>query len=329
VVQAVNSNGASLTFPLPLAEFAKAYDGPPTDPKVFEETQKKLQEELQRRAAAASAKAEPAPPTATPAPPQASAVPVNRVSPTGRRVALVIGNSAYKAMPLLKNPTNDAVDVDNALKNIGFDTLIETDLTRSGMNDAIDRFSRKVGGADIALVYYSGHGMQFAGKNYLLPIDADLQSMADINRYRLFPVDDLVEVLQSAKGPQLMLLDACRNNPVERDFKNKFASASGSVNRDGSISRGFERIDVRSGMVVVYATASNSVAADGSDRNSPFTKAFLKNMVTPDLEIRQMLFRVQSDVYESTKQQQLSEISSLYIGPDVRLVTSPSASQPR
>jgi len=331
VIQGISSNGAAISTPLPLAEFAKAYNGPPVDPKAFEEAQKKLQEDMKRRAAA-KASDQPslaaAAATPPPAPPQASTTMPGRVSPAGRRVALVIGNSAYKAMPVLRNPTNDATDVANALKNIGFETVVATDLTRAEMDQAVDRFSRIANGADVALVYYSGHGMQFGGKNYLLPIDADLQNLADINRYRLLPVDDLVDVLQSAKGPQLIVLDACRNNPVERDFKNKFAAASGSLTRDGGVSRGFERIDARNGLVVVYSTASNSVAADGSDRNSPFTKVFLKDMVTPDIEFRQMLFRVQSDVYEATKQQQLPEISSLYIGPDVRLVVS-SGSQTR
>ncbi len=319
MVQAVNSNGAPLTLPLPLAEFAKAYDGMPTDPKVFEETQNKLQEELQKRAtlakAGGQAQAVTAPAVPTPVQPQASTALPARASPSGRRVALVIGNSAYKAMPPLKNPINDATDVGDALKRLGFDTLVATDLTRTAMNDAVDRFSRKVNGADVALVYYSGHGMQLNGKNYLLPIDADLQSLADINRYRLLPLDDLVDVMQSAKGPQLIILDACRNNPVERDFKNKFASAAGGLSRDGNISRGFERIDARNGLVVVYSTASNSVAADGSDRNSPFTKVFLQDVGMSGLEFREMLFQVQRDVYQATKEQQLPEISSLYIGP--------------
>jgi uncharacterized caspase-like protein len=130
----------------------------------------------------------------------------------------------------------------------------------------------------------------------------------------------LVDVLQSAKGAQLIILDACRNNTVERDFKSKLAFKSGDLTRDGSISRGFQRIDVRNGLVVVYSTASNSVAADGDGRNSPFTKVFLRDVAMPGLEFREMLFRVQSDVYQTTNQQQLPEISSLYIGPTVRFV---------
>jgi uncharacterized caspase-like protein len=193
------------------------------------------------------------------------------------------------------------------------------------MNAAVSRFSRMVTGADIALVYYSGHGMQFAGKNYLLPIDANLESAADVNRFQLMPVDDLIDMLGAAKGLQMLVLDACRNNPVERSFKNMIASVPGG-NRDAASTRGFSRISARSGLLVTYATAADQVASDGTGRNSPFTKAFLNDIVIPDLEVRQMLYRVQSDVYSATNSQQLPEISSLYIGPDIRL--KPAAGKP-
>jgi hypothetical protein len=259
--------------------------------------------------------------TPTAAPPPTTAPGAGRadaITPITGRVALVVGNSSYKNMPTLKNPKNDAIDVGQALKSLGFDTIVATDLDRAGMNDAISRFSRKVTNANIAVVYYSGHGMQFSGKNYLLPTDANLEGVADVNRFQLTPVDDLVDLLAAAKGLQLVILDACRNNPVEREFKNRMASTPGA-DRDVSSTRGFSRIEVRSGLLVTYATAANSVASDGDGRNSPFTRAFLDNVATPDLEIRQMLYKVQSDVYSATKSRQLPEISSLYVGPDIRL----------
>ena len=328
VVQAINGNGQPLSMTLPLAEFPQAYDGPPTDPKVFEATQKKLQEELQKRAAAAAKGVKTAPQSANNSPTVAATTTEVAAPPsaapmasTGKRVALVVGNSTYRFMPTLQNPKNDATDVERTLKSLGFETVLATDLDRTGMNGAIERFSRIVVGADVAIVYYSGHGMQFNGKNYLLPIDVNLESAADVNRFRLMPVDDVVEVLGAAKGLQLIVLDACRNNPMERDFKNKVASVTGA-NRDAALSRGFSRIDARSGLVVTYATAPNDVAADGDGRNSPFTTAFLKHIVMPDLDVRQMLFRVQNDVYVSSGKKQLPEISSLYVGPDIRLKSS-------
>jgi len=239
----------------------------------------------------------------------------------GRRVALVVGNASYRYMPSLTNPKNDAADVESALKLLGFETILATDLDRSGMNNAMERFSRLVPGASVAMVYYSGHGMQFEGKNYLLPVDANLETAADVNRYRLMPLDDLVDLLRSGNGLQLIVLDACRNNPIERDFKNKIASLPGG-NRDAASTKGFARIDARNGLIITYATAPDSVASDGNGRNSPFTQAFLKNLVMPDVDVRLMLFQVQNDVYTASGAKQLPEISSLYVGPPVRLKVS-------
>lgn len=326
-VQAINGNGKPLSFPLPLAEFAAAFDGPPLDPKVFEANQAKLMAELKQRASRKDAKQEPAASASTavaaaPASQMTQAAPVeNLVAPAGRRVALVIGNSSYRYMPALPNPRNDAADVESALKGLGFETVLATDLDRSGMNAAMEKFSRLVPGANVAVVYYSGHGMQFEGKNYLLPTDASLESAADVNRFRLLPVDDLIDVLRSANGLQLIVLDACRNNPVERDFKNKVASLPGG-NRDAASTRGFTRVDARNGLVITYSTAPNDVAADGNGRNSPFTQAFLRNVGTPDVDVLKMLYNVQREVYNSSGAKQLPEVTSLYVGPDIRLKTS-------
>jgi Caspase domain len=240
----------------------------------------------------------------------------------GRRVALVVGNSAYRYMPSLPNPKNDAKDIDSSLRGLGFETVLAVDLDRAAMNNAIDRFSRLVPGASLAIIYYSGHGMQFEGKNYLLPVDASLDSPADVNRYRLIPVDDLIDLLRSAAGLQLIVLDACRNNPIERDFKNRIASLPGG-NRDAGSTRGFSRIEARNGLIITYATASDSVAADGKGANSPFTQAFLKNITTPDTDLRLILFQVQNDVFIASGATQLPEISSLYVGPAVILRTTP------
>jgi branched-chain amino acid transport system substrate-binding protein len=238
----------------------------------------------------------------------------------GRRVALVMGNSAYRSMPTLANPRNDAADVGAALKALGFETIVQTDLNKAAMNGALSQFSKAVRGADVAMIYYSGHGMQFEGKNYLLPVDANLENSADVNRFELTAVDDLIDVLSAASGMRLIVLDACRNNAAERDFKNRIASAAGG-NRDVASTRGFSRINPRNGLVVAYSTASGEVAADGTGRNSPFTEAFLKNVSTPDMEVRQMLFQVQTDVFNTTHTQ-LPEISSLYVGPAIRLKLS-------
>jgi len=228
------------------------------------------------------------------------------------RVALVIGNSSYRSAPELSNPKNDAEDVGESLRRLGFETIVATDLDHSGMNEALDRFSRHVPGAEIALVYYSGHGMQFAGKNYLLPIEARLAGADDVNKFRLVPLDDIFDVLEPAQR-RVVILDACRNNPLEDDLKRRLASVRGG-SRDAYQTRGLGRVPASNGLIVVYATQANDVAADGSGRNSPFTSAFLRHVATPNLDVRQMLFRVQDDVNLMTSGHQRPELSVSPIG---------------
>jgi hypothetical protein len=229
-----------------------------------------------------------------------------------KRVALVIGNSAYKNAPVLLNPKNDAEDIAKSLRDLDFFTIVATDLDRAGMNDALDRFSRAVRGADIALVYYSGHGMQFGGKNYLLPVEAQLESADDVNRFRLMPLDDVFDVLQSARGARIVMLDACRNNPVEVDIKRRLASTSGA-NRDAYLTRGLSRVTAN-GLIVAYATQADDVAADGTGRNSPFAAALLRNMGSPGLDVRQMFFNVQDEVDRLTAGKQRPELSISLVG---------------
>jgi uncharacterized caspase-like protein len=229
-----------------------------------------------------------------------------------KRVALVIGNSAYQNAPALINPKNDAQDIGKSLRELGFTTIVATDLDRAGMDDVLDRFSRTVGGAEIALVYYSGHGMQFGGKNYLLPVDARLTNADDVNRFRLLPLDDLFDVLQGAPGARIIILDACRNNPVEDDLKRRMASMPG-VNRDAFMTRGLSRVTAN-GLIVAYATQANDVASDGTARNSPFAQALLHNLGAPDLDLRQMLFNVQDEVDRLTDGKQRPELSISLVG---------------
>jgi uncharacterized caspase-like protein len=211
------------------------------------------------------------------------------------RVALIVGNETYRHMPTLSNPVRDATEVAKALTDLGFDTIVVTNADLSGLNEAIAAFSQKVSQADVALFYFSGHGMQFQGKNYLLPVEADLNSASDINRFRLLQIDDVIDVLSAAPGMKLLVLDACRTNAAERDFKNRVASAPGGV-REPTVSRGFARVPPRSGLIVTYATQSDDVANDGNGRHSPFTTAFLNNIASPNVEVRQMLNKVQSEV---------------------------------
>ena len=222
------------------------------------------------------------------------------------RVALVIGNGAYRNVPRLTNPANDAADVAAALKAVGFETIVATDLDRAGMDETAIRFARAAQNADIALLYYSGHALQFGGVNYLAPIDTQLKDVADLRR--LVRLDDIVADLQQAKNLRILVLDACRDNPFANELRRSLGSS-----RAVSLQRGLAKLDNAQGMVVAYATQAGQTAEDGDGRNSPYTRAFLENIKAPE-EIGTIFRRISSDVYETTNHGQLPELSLSIIG---------------
>ena len=222
------------------------------------------------------------------------------------RVALIIGNGAYKHIPRLRNPQNDAEDVAAALKRSGFDTILATDLDKAGMDNAAIRFARAARDANVALLYYSGHALQFAGINYLAPIDTRLTDEADLRR--MVRLDDMVADLAQAKNLRILVLDSCRDNPLAEELRHSIGST-----RALPLQRGLAKIETPQGMIVSYATQAGRTAEDGDGRNSPYTAAFLKNIETQE-EIGTIFRRVSADVYEATKRQQLPELSLSLIG---------------
>lgn len=227
--------------------------------------------------------------------------------PKERRVALVVGNAAYRAAPALPNPGNDAQDMAAALRAVGFDVIEGRDLDRRAMGEALGRFARAADGADAALVFYAGHGLQFRGENFLLPVDAAPSDEFAIP-YETTRVADVIDALQNAKGIRILILDACRNNPLADRI------ASSGRSRDSSIGRGLARMAQSTGMVVAYATQANDVAADGTGRNSPFSAAMLEHLSEPGLEIGQMFRRVAVSVNQRTKGRQTPELSLSLLG---------------
>jgi uncharacterized caspase-like protein len=223
-----------------------------------------------------------------------------------KKVALVIGNSAYKNAPLLSNPRNDANDVAASLERSGFKTISGVDLDRSGMDEVIIRFAREVRDADVALFYYGGHALQFAGINYLIPIDAKVTDDADLRL--MTRVDDIVAELKSAKALRILVLDSCRNNPFTEELKR-----SAGAQRAMSIQRGLAAIENSAGMIVSYATQAGRTASDGVGRNSPYTAAFLRHIEEPE-EIGTIFRRIAADVYETSGRTQLPELSLSVIG---------------
>ena len=309
-VQGTFNTGRAVTLALPLAEFNAAYSGPPTDPKVFEAAQKKLQEELAQRAAAARARAQqnpsgqnppgdvvaaarpPEPATPAPSSPRPAAVPF------GRRVALVIGNSAYQHAPTLPNPRRDAVMVADALRQANFQSVtLQNDLGREQLVNALRDFARLAEGADWAVVYYAGHGMEVAGVNYLVPVDARISTDRDIN-LEAVSMDQVLNSAERARKLRLVLLDACRDNPFADQMKRTMTTVSRSV------SRGLAQMEPDPGTLVVFAAKHGETAMDGDAQNSPFALAFVRNIRTPGVEVRRLFDNVRDDVMEMTGHQQ-------------------------
>ena len=233
----------------------------------------------------------------------------------GERLALVIGNGKYANVPALDNPANDAADLAQALRGVGFEVIEQQDASRDAMTKALREFSARLRGADVALFFYAGHGMQMNGENYLLPVDADIQTPADV-RFNTVDLTDIQQEMEGGRRVNIIILDACRNNP----FADRLAQSGRAAP-----SRGLGRIDAAGeGSLIVYSTQPNNVALDGAGRNSPFTTALLKHIATPGLEVRQMLSRVRGDVLAATERRQTPWDSSSLTG-DVFLAGMPQA----
>ena len=242
-----------------------------------------------------------APPTAAP----------EQTGVGGSRVALVIGNGAYQNANPLPNPTNDAADMAQSLRNLGFDVVEGRDLDKRGMEAKIREFGKKLDRADLALFFYAGHGLQVADKNYLVPIDAKLERPGDLGLDTV-TVDDVLVQMESEPRVNLVFLDACRDNPLARSLARSLGA------RSITVGQGLAPIQSAVGTMIVYATQPKNVALDGDGRNSPFTAALLKHIPTPGLEIGAVMKRVRADVYRATREKQLPWDHSSLIG-DVML----------
>jgi tetratricopeptide (TPR) repeat protein len=245
--------------------------------------------------AAARQQAASAAPAAAP-----SAVPKQAAAPAvlDKRIALVIGNSAYKNAPALPNPVRDATAVADALRRIGFKTVaLATDAGKEKLVDALRNFAQAADDADWALVYYAGHGIEMGGMNYLIPIDARLATDRDVG-FEAVPLDQVLSAVEGAKKLRLVLLDACRDNPFASQMRRTLASAS------RSIGRGLASIEPEAGTLVVYAAKHGETALDGDASNSPFALAFMKNIQTPGLEVRRLFDFVRDDVMDMTQRRQ-------------------------
>ena len=214
-----------------------------------------------------------------------------------RQVALVVGNSTYAHIGRLPNPENDAVDLSATLRRIGFEVTTELDADRVELTEALRAFTRQSAGADVALVFYAGHGLEMDGINYLVPVDARLERDVDV-RYETVTLDDLLVATVGARL-RLVILDACRNNPLARSMQRTVASRSVSGGSFGQLNEDLLGDET----LVAYAAAAGTTAADGMGRNSPYTSALLAHLDEP-LEILTLFRRVRARVLEATNGEQ-------------------------
>jgi tetratricopeptide (TPR) repeat protein len=292
-----------------LADFRKALS---FDPEGKERVGREAWEGIERvQQKLAALRAKPAPTVApTPAPTVAPTSPsLVTALPTDsrRRVALVIGNGKYQFAAPLPNPPNDAADIAKALRKLGFDVVEGRDLDRPGMDNAIRQFGRKLDGADIALFFYAGHGLQVNGKNYLVPVDAKLERPGDLTLDAV-DISTVLAQMEAEKRVNLIFLDACRDNPLARSLARSLGT------RSSAVGQGLASIQSAIGTMIAYATQPDNVALDGEGRNSPFTAALLKHLVTPGLEIGALMKRVRADVIAATREKQVPWDHSSLIG---------------
>jgi uncharacterized caspase-like protein len=233
-----------------------------------------------------------------------------------RRVALVVGNAAYRHADKLANPVSDAQGVRDALKKLGFDVIYGENLDQNALRRAIGQFAGRVDGADAAIIYFAGHGATFGDTPYVVPVDAEFASLDEVP-YQLVAVETLIGELRRAKGVRIALLDACRDNAAEQELKRQ-------ASRGGPATRGLAPMKNPSGLIIAYATQYLATAADDSGggglfsfgssaRHSPFTAALLNNIATPGLDVTDMLRKVGREVDIVTGGKQRPEISiSMY-----------------
>jgi uncharacterized caspase-like protein len=235
-----------------------------------------------------------------------------------RRLALVIGNSTYKNVAELTNPQNDAADIADKLRNLSFDVMLGTNLTREQMHEAFEKFSDELKPGDEGLFFYAGHGISLSGENFLIPIDMpaeitvedEAESKAALDN-ALVNMSSVVTPLQKAKLG-MVFLDACRNTPSREELGLQIVAQDGATRKVRSLqfSRGISKVSVTStsgaaGIFRAYATQPNNVSDDGGGRNSPFTKALLKHMGTKGVDVHQMMLKVRLDVQTETSGRQI------------------------
>ncbi len=238
-----------------------------------------------------------------------------------KRVALVLGNSAYQNVARLPNPVNDGTVIAATLKNAGFDVVEERhDLPAAETRRALRDFADRARDADIAVVYYAGHGIEVDGTNYLIPVDAKLERDTDVYD-EAFSLDRVLLAIEPAKQLRLVILDACRDNPFAKTMKRTVASRA--------IGQGLAKVEPTSpNMLIAYSAKAGSTALDGDAKNSPFTMALAKHLTTPGLDVRRAFGFVRDEVLKTTSYRQEPFVYGSLGGEDVPLVPVKATAPP-
>src|ERR1700720_2814349 len=232
-----------------------------------------------------------------------------------KRVAFVVGNGAYKNVAQLPNPPVDAKAMASVLRNVGFEVVEGTNLTRDKMTEKLLDFGKKTQGADVAVFFYAGHGIAVNGTNYLLPVDADIKSEMDVKLGAAINIDVTLDQTMSDAKVKLVFLDACRDNPFAAKIK------SNATTRSVTVQSGLAEMQSGEGTLIAFATGPGQTALDGQEgTNSPFTRALIAHIATPGVEIQQAMTEVRAQVNEETNKGQLpwghtNLIGSVYLNP--------------
>src|SRR5882762_10101770 len=242
----------------------------------------------------------------------------NQPALAGKRVALVIGNSSYQNVAALTNPANDATAITEMFKKASFDVVeSRRDLKYMEMRRALRDFADKARGADIAVIYFAGHGVEIDGTNYVVPVDAVLQRDSDVDDEAI-SLNRILVAAEPATKLRLVILDACRDNPFAKKMKRTLASRS--------LGRGLAGVEAnKPNTFIAFAAKEGSTAADGDGKNSPFSAALLKHLTRPGLDIHKAFGFVRDDVMSATGNQQEPYTTNSLGGNDVALVPAPAS----
>jgi hypothetical protein len=248
----------------------------------------------------------------------------------GRRLALVIGNGAYTFAGPLANPASDAAVMGKTLAGLGFTVISGTDLDRKQFDAKVREFILAMSAADTALFYYAGHGLQIAGRNYLLPVEAKIDDEDDVRKQAIL-VDDVLQYMELNRSERtnLVILDACRNNPFERQLRRAMGD------RSVALGSGLAPIDAGAGTFIAFSTAPGSTAKDGIGlSNSPFTASLARHIRTPGNGVSAVMINVRKDVIKATGGEQVpwdhsALTGDFYFAPGGNAAIAAPAPEPR